>query len=157
MFENNKFSYHDFTIWAKLYKNDTYKKAVNFLTFERFSVFNCYNEDLIGLFIICNVAKNYKYIKKYGVYHRNFNKSASYTAEKDKRVFDDIFFSEVILNLGKKQFKKYGAIFLIKRVYLSNNKNNQYLLKVLSKIMNCEFIGKILKNKIKLKFRKLLF
>ena len=28
LFENDTFSYHDFTIWAKLYKNDIYKKSV---------------------------------------------------------------------------------------------------------------------------------
>lgn len=156
LFENDKFSYHDYTIWAKLYKNDIYKKSVNFLTFERYSVFNTYNEDLIGLFTICNVAKNYKYIKKYGVYHRDFNKSASYTAKEEKRVFDDIFFSEIIFDLGKEQFKKYGAIFLIQRVYLSNNKNNNYLLKVLNKIMHCELIKEKYKKEIKFKFWKLL-
>jgi len=108
------------------------------------------------LFTICNVANNYKYIKKYGVYHRDFNKSASYTAKEEKRVFDDIFFSEIIFDLGKEQFKKYGAIFLIQRVYLSNNKNNNYLLKVLNKIMNCELIEEKYKREIKFKFGKLL-
>ena len=45
IFRNDGFYYHDFTILEKLYKNYIYKKAVNFLTFERYSVFNTYNED----------------------------------------------------------------------------------------------------------------
>ena len=138
IFKNDNFYYYDYTIWAKIYKNYVYKKAVKFLTFKRYSTFNTYNEDLIGLFTICNVAENYKYIRKYGVYHKNFAKSASHVAKINKIIFDNIFFSDIILDLGKNQFKKYGAIFLNERVYLSNAQNNEYLLKVINKILNCK-------------------
>ena len=53
--------------------------------------------------------------------------SSSSIAPNDKRIFDDIFFSEIIVDLGKKQFKKYSAIFLYLKVRLSTQKNNQYL------------------------------
>ena len=152
LFQNNMFSYYDYTIWAKLYKNLVYRKAVNLLTFQRYSVFNAYNEDLIGLFTICNVAENYKYIRKFGVYHRKYIYSTSYIAPKERRIFDDIFFSEIIFDLGKKQFKKYAAIFLNFKVKLSTNKNNRYLMKVLNKILNSKYIEKKFKDKIKLKF-----
>ena len=91
-FQNDKFHYHDHTIWAKLYKNNVYKNAVNFLTFERYSIFNTYNEDLIGLFVICNIAENYKHIKKYGVYHKNYINSTSHIAKKKKTIFNNFFF-----------------------------------------------------------------
>ena len=156
LFAKDKFRYHDYTIWAKLYKNSTYKKAVNFLTFERYSVFNTYNEDLIGLFTICNVADNYKYIRKYGVYHKDYVNSTSHVAKKEKTIYDDIFFSEIILDLGKNQFKKYGAIFLNSRVKLSNDENNQYLLKVINKILHSKYIDKKYKKKIKLNFGELI-
>ena len=156
LFQEEKFVYHDFTIWAKLFKNKTYKKAVELLTFRRYSVFNAYNEDLIGLFTICNVAKNYKYIRKYGVYHYDNINSASHIAENDSRIFDDIFFSDIILDLATNQNKKYGAIFLKGRVNLSNNKNNQYLFKVIEKILQNKFIKEKIKKKIKLKYKKLL-
>ena len=125
MFKNDEFQYFDYTIWAKIYKNIIYKKAINLLTFERYSVFNTYNEDLIGLFAICNVANSYKYIRKYGVYHREYNKSTSYTTKIENRIFYDIFFSEIIFDLAKNQFKKYSAIFLEKRVNYSNKENNK--------------------------------
>ena len=147
IFRNDKFYYHDFTIWAKLYKNYIYKKAVYLLTFERYSVFNAYNEDLIGLFTICNVARNYKYITKYGVYHKDYINSSSHVAKEEKRIFDDIFFSEIILDLGKNQFKKYVTIFLNHRVKISNDINNQYLLKVINKIFNCKSLKKNIKKK----------
>ena len=152
LFTNDEFRYHDYTIWAKLYENLMYKKAVNYLTLKRYSVFNTYNEDLIGLFIICNVADNYKYIRKYGVYHKDYINSTSHIAKKEKAIYDDIFFSEIILDLGKNQFKKYGAIFLNERVKLSNNKNNKYLLEVIKKIFNCKYIGEKYKKEIKNNF-----
>ena len=156
LFDNDMFQYYDFTIWAKLYKNLIYKKAVNFLSYKRYSVYNAYNEDLIGLFTICNVAEKYKYIRKFGVYHTNYIKSASRIAGVNKRIFDDIFFSEIILDLGKKQYKECAAIFLNERVFISNNKNNIYLLKVVNKILNCKYIKEIYKEKLKSKFKKLI-
>ena len=158
LFKNDRFIYHDFTIWAKLYKNSTYKKAVHLLTYKRYSVFNAYNEDLIGLFTICNVAKNYKYIRKIGVYHYDNSISASHVVKKDTKIFVDIFFTDIILDLAKKQYKKYGAIFLYGRINLSNNNNynNQYLLKVIDKILLNKFIEEKYKKKIRLKFKKIL-
>lgn len=155
LFQNDTFSYFDYTIWAKLFKKLIYTKAVNILTFDRYSVFNAYNEDLIGLFTICNVAEKYKYIRKYGVFHRYYNTSSSFIAPKEKRIFDDIFFSEIILDIGKKQFKKYGAIFLDLKVQLSSKNNNNYLLRVINKILDIKYIELKYKKKIKLKFQKL--
>ena len=157
LFKNDRFIYHDFTIWAKLYKNCTYKNAVNLLTYKRYSVFNAYNEDLIGLFTICNVAKNYKYIRKYGVYHYDNSVSASHVVKQDTKIFVDIFFTDIILDLAKNQYKKYGAIFLYGRINLSNNNNNnQYLFKVIHKILLNKFIEEKYKKKIRLKFKNLL-
>ena len=66
------------------------------------------------------------------------------------------FLVKLYLTSGKDQFKKYGAIYLIERVYLSNSKNNNYLLKVINKIMHCELIKEKYKKEIKFKFWKLL-
>ena len=60
------------------------------------------------------------------------------------------------MDLGKNQFKKYGAIFLNSRVKLSNDENNQYLLKVINKILNNKYIDKKYKKKIKLNFGELI-
>ena len=68
MFNNDDFTYFDYTIWGKLFKTDVYKKTVNLLTYERYSKFVTYTEDIIGLFVLCNVAESYKFIRKYGVF-----------------------------------------------------------------------------------------
>ena len=156
LFKGDEFRYYDYTIWAKLFKAIIYKKAIQTLTYQRYSVFNTYNEDLIGTFIICNLANSYKYIRKFGVFHRRNFSSASYIAKKENRIFDDIFFSEVILDFAKIPFKKYGAIFLEKRAKYSNNKNNKYLNKVLNKVLDCKYIDKKYKVKLQKKFPGLL-
>ena len=155
-FKDDNFFYGDYTIWAKLYKNKIYKKTVDFLTYERYSVFNIYNEDLVGLFAICNVAESYQRIRKIGVYHRVYSASTSHSLPANITIFCDIFFSEVILDLGKKQFKKYGAIFLVKRLELYNDKNNTYLIHVLNKMMNSEYIDEKYKEKLRKNFEKIL-
>ena len=97
MFNNDDFTYFDYTIWGKLFKTDVYKKTVNLLTYERYSKFVTYTEDIIGLFVVCNVAESYKFIRKYGVFHKDYFASTSYTAPNELRIFADTFFSEIIL------------------------------------------------------------
>lgn len=40
MFNNDDFTYFDYTIWGKLFKTDVYKITVNLLTYEIFKI--CY-------------------------------------------------------------------------------------------------------------------
>ena len=38
----------------------------------KYSKFVTYTEDIIGLFAVCNVAESYKFIRKYGVFHKDY-------------------------------------------------------------------------------------
>ena len=40
MFNNDDFTYFDYTIWEKLFKTDVYKITLNLLTYEIFKI--CY-------------------------------------------------------------------------------------------------------------------
>ena len=151
MFKNDRFAFFDYRIWEKLFKNQIYKKSVNFLGYKRYSVFNTYNEDIIGLFIICNIAQSYKYIRKYGVFHLNDYSSASDSAGNELRIFNDLFFSEIILDTAKIQHKKYAAVFFATRVHFYD-KNNSYLINVFNKIMNSKYIEEKYKIKLKEKY-----
>ena len=72
MFNNDDFTYFDYTIWGKLFKTDVYKITLNLLTYERYSKFVTYTEDILGLFAVCSVAESYKFIRKYGVFHKDY-------------------------------------------------------------------------------------
>ena len=156
LFRNEIFSYFDYTIWAKLFKNDIYKKAVNALSYEKYSVYQAYGEDIIGIYALCHVAFSYKHIRKLGVYHKDYLASTSHTTPDEKIVFSDIFFAEIIFDLGKTYSKKYSAIYLDNRVPLSNEENNKYLLQVINKIMNYEYIDNKYKVILKNKYRELM-
>jgi len=155
-FGDEGINFFDYRIWEKFFKNNIYKKAVNALTYERYSKFSVYSEDFIGLFSICNMAESYKFIRKYGIFHLIDDNTSSKTSSHDKSIFSDILFSDVIVDLGKNQFKKYAAIYLISRVSISSEKNNEFLLQVLNKIMKCQYIEEKYKEKLKFKFGTLL-
>ena len=155
-FGDDGFNFYDYRIWEKFFKNNVYKKAVNALTYERYSQFSVYSEDLIGLFAICNVAESYKFIRKYGVFHLFDENTSSKAAKYIPEMLSEILFSDVIISLGKNQYKKYAAIFLENRVDLSSEKNNKFLKQVLNKIMKCQYIEEKYKEKLKKKFPTLL-
>ena len=76
---NNRIFLRDPHIWGKCIKADLYKKAINELGKERYSVYNCWNEDLTIFFMICHFAKNYKFIRKFGVFHYVNMKTSNFT------------------------------------------------------------------------------
>ena len=153
LFKNNDFSVVDIQIWGKLFKSLVYKDAVNLLGIKRYSVFNALNEDMIGLFSICNVAKSYKYIRKYGLFHFLNNSSASQIASKEHYMNMEIFFCDIIFDLSKASSKKYAAIIAIKlrtKLFysISNNKTKRYLIYVLKKIIKSKFVEKEYKRQL---------
>ena len=52
------------------------------------------------------MANSYKFIRKYGILHLLDNKSTSHASSYDTNTFEDILFSDVIIDVGKNQFKK---------------------------------------------------
>ena len=159
LFKNNEFSAIDIQIWGKLFKADVYKNAVNLLGIKRYSVFNALNEDMIGLFAICNIAKSYKYIRKYGLFHFISKSTASQNASKEHYMNMEIFFCDIIFDLSKVRNKKYAAIIAIKLreksfFSLSSNKTKRYLFYVLKKIINSKFIEEKYKNQLKSEYKE---
>ena len=78
-YKDDHFISNDIQIWGKLFRTEVYKNAVNLLGKERYSTYNIINEDLVGLFAICNVAQSYKYFRKYGLFHLINNPTTSST------------------------------------------------------------------------------
>ena len=159
LFKNNEFSAIDIQIWGKLFKANVYKNAVNLLGIKRYSVFNALNEDMIGLFAICNIAKSYKYIRKYGLFHFISKSTASQNASKEHYMNMEIFFCDIIFDLSKVSNKNYAAIIAIKlkeKTFfdLSNNRTKKYLFHVLKKIINSKFIKEKYKNQLKSEYKE---
>ena len=153
LFKNEEFSLVDIQIWGKLFKTKVYKAAVNLLGQKRYSVFNTINEDMIGIFSICNIAQSYKYIRKYGLFHFTSNSTASQTISKEHYMEMEVFFCDVIFDLSIANSKKYSAIIATRlrtMFYFSLSKDitKRYLLYVLKKIINSKFVEEKYKEKI---------
>jgi glycosyltransferase involved in cell wall biosynthesis len=157
---NKKKLYNDIHIWAKSIKKEVYKKAVNLLGKKRYSVFMSWAEDTSMIFIIFNIAKSFKFVDKYGVIHLNANITSSFTQPKNKKIFGEIYLLDIIFDFSKNNSNKNLAVdyaLYIKPHYNYNkfkkDKNYNYLNLILQKIINCKFISKSNKLKIKNKFK----
>lgn len=152
-----KFLVHNNMIWDKCIRSSIYKKAVNLLGFQRYSKFLSWAEDTSINFIIFNLAMNFKYVYKYGILHYKSNLTSSFTQSIDTKLFGEIFFLDIIYNFSRNNTEDKNliigqAIYIYNRYNITkfNNTSNCYFLKfVLNKIMNCNYLSKISRRKIK--------
>ena len=161
--KNGNFFNNDYILWGKSIKNYIYKKAVNSLGKHNYSTKICWTDDAIAILIISNIAESFKLISKIGIYHLNHAHSITATLLKEEKLFNDIFFLNIILEYTKNEFKYYSIYKAldIKYHYLKDNKflnekNKLYLIETLNKILDCQYISIKNKNKIRKNFKNLL-
>ena len=147
LFQNN------FLIWGKLIKIDIYKTAINLIGKERYSTYLIWAEDTSIFFVISSVAKSYKFIDKFGLFHFFIKTSSGESLSKNSRMLGEIFLLDIIFDFSKNIYKNSSVYKLIeirklKYFTLSNKKVKKYFKDVLKKIMNCQYIKE--KHKIKI-------
>ena len=153
--------YNDIHIWAKSIRNEVYKKAVNLLGEQRYSLFMSWAEDTSMIFIIFNIANSFRFVDKYGVIHLNSHVTASFTQPKKNKFFGEVFLLDIIFDFSKNNSNKNLAVYyalFIKRHYkyyskFKTDKEHYYLNNTLYKIINCKFINKTNKAMIKKEFK----
>ena len=158
--KKGKFAHHDYIIWDKCIRADIYKKSVNKLRKDLYNNIISWNEDIIIIYIIFNLAKSFKIINKLGIIHIISNSSASFTQTPDNKIFCDIFFLNTIFEFSNEnKNKNYAVDYLIKNKRFNykfmNNKNKIYLLFILDKMINSKYIIENNKNYIKQKIKKI--
>ncbi len=156
---NGKFIVHNNMIWDKCIKTSVYQKSVNLLGIKRYSQFVSWSEDTSMNFVIFNIANDFKYIHKYGIFHFRGHSTASFRQSIDSKIFGEIFFFNIIYDFSKndtfnKNFIFEQALYIKKTYNISkNNKGNvtnyMYLTFVLNKFVNYKYLIK--KNMRKLK------
>jgi len=156
---NNKYASHDFWIWAKCIKSEIYKKSIKSLGKRRYSIYNCWTEDISMVFIIFNLAQSCLFLNKYGIFHILSTKTASNTLNSNHKLFAEIFLLDIIFDFSKnnEENKKY-AVF--KALEISKNnitilslKDLLYLKSILMKLLKCKYINNDNKLLIKKAFR----
>ena len=88
---NNKFYPNDFSIWGKSIKTEIYKSAINTLGEKRYSVYNCWTEDISVIFVIFNIANSYIFINKYGIFHIKSQNTNTYILKREHKIFAEIY------------------------------------------------------------------
>ena len=108
--------------------------------------------------MIFSIAKIYRYIPIFGLFHFVSKNSASFKLSRNHKLFARLFYIDLIFDLTSDNFfeKKFAFDILIgvknhikKRNFHINKANNKYLKYLLKKMVNCPYISK--KNKYYLK------
>ena len=160
-FKNN-FIVHNNMIWDKCIKTSVYQKSVNVFGINRYSQFISWSEDTSMNFVIFNIANNFKYVHKYGIFHFRSHSTASLRQTNNSKIFGEIFFFDIIFDFSKndtnnKNFIFEQALYIKKRYNINkfdNDTNSIYLMKVLNKFINCKLLNKINMRKLKRLFIK---
>ena len=156
-----QYAANDYTIWGKCIKTEIYKKAVNALGKERYSMFLSWCEDTSIVFVIFNIAQSYIFISKYGILHIKNNSTATKTQPKENKIFGEVFLLDIIFEFAKTN-KNIAVSHLVNIKYRFNiyhiNKisTKLYLLSILEKMMNCSLISKSKHRQVKHIYKKIL-
>jgi hypothetical protein len=156
-----QYAANDYTIWGKCIKTEIYKKAVNALGKERYSMFLSWCEDTSIVFVIFNIAQSYIFIGKYGILHIKNNSTATKTQPKENKILGEVFLLDIIFEFAKTN-KNIAVSHLVNINYKFNiyhiNKisTKLYLLSILEKMMNCSLISKSKHLQVKHIYKKIL-
>lgn len=153
--KNGKYDINNIHIWGKCIKTDIYKNAINSLGKTKYSYFVSWAEDTSMVFILFNIAKSYKFISKYGVFHLMSENTACYTQSNENKLFGEIFFLDTLFDFSKNDFKtkKYAVLKALEiknedifTEGFNNTRNQKFFKYVLKKITNSKYITKEDKN-----------
>lgn len=157
---NNSYFINDFHIWGKCIKTNIYKKAVYTLGEKRYSLYNCWTEDIIIVLIIFNIADSFIFINKYGIFHLSNLYTTTYQLTEKYKLINEIYFLDILIDILK--INKISIKYIIDKTllieenykfHLLDKMNIIYLNTVLKKIINSKFISDSDKKIIKMKFK----
>ena len=153
--ENHPIYYNNALIWGKIIKTEPFKEAVNKFGKERYSTFITWSEDTTLFFMVCTTAQSYKYVEKYGIFHKVYTTSSTSLTGKKERMFGDIFNLETIFDFSKNEYKNFTIDKLLKmktwaHFTLEDEKIKEYFKSVIKKILNSKYI----EEKYKIEIRK---
>ena len=154
---------NDFSIWAKCIKKNVYKSSINVLGVKRYSIFNCWTEDVSMVFIIFNLANSYIFVNIYGIFHLLSKITYTFILKNEHKIFAEIYLLDIIIDFLKEN-KKYKKLAVLKsydiynkiKFYKLSEVNKNYLKLILQKIIDCKYINQSDKINVKEKFNKFI-
>ena len=95
-------------------------------------------------------------MRRYGLFHRVGGYSTVRKSSNDHKGKMIIFFSDIIFELSKKEYKYYSILLLVTGPSYLNEDNTKILKNFVDKVMKCEFIDDKYKAKIKNKYPSIM-
>ena len=156
---NFYYSPNDFSIWGKCIKKKVYQNSINALGIKRYSIFNCWTEDVSMIFIIFNLANSYIFVNKYGIFHLLSRITYTFKLKQDHKMFAEIYLLDIMIDFLKEN-KKYKKLAVLKaydifnkiKIYKLSEVNKNFLKLILLKIIDCKYISQNDKINVKKKF-----
>ena len=156
--KKNKYYPNNYHLWGKCFLSRIYKKAVNSLGIKRFSIYNCWTEDISILIIIFNLAESYIFLDIYGIFHLISRNTTTFKLPKVQLLFSNIYLLDILIDFLKNDEKSkiyavYKALKFKQNELITNKKASSYFKEVLKKLLDCKFINKKDKMKLLKKFK----
>ena len=108
-------------LWAKCIRTEIYKKTINKLGNEKYNTYIVRYEDIIFNYALCNTARSYKFVGKYGIFNIYRGDSASKYKIKVHDLICYIFYLEIMISFV--QDRKENKIVLVNMVLNILSKN----------------------------------
>ena len=99
--KTNRYYANNFHLWGKCFLSKVYKEAINILGIKRYSVYNCWTEDISVLFIIFNLAKDYIFLNIYGIFHLISKNTTTFKLSKQHVIFSNIYLLDILIDFLK--------------------------------------------------------
>ena len=154
-------------LWAKCIRTEIYVKTIKKMGVQKYSAHIVRYEDVIFNYALCNTARSYKFVGKYGIFNIYRKTSASRYKKPLEDVTCYIFYLEIMIKFVQDRRENkvvlvYTVIFLLankslKEVLDSDVKAKTSFFTSIDKVLNMTKISKELKDEIRKKGRKLPF
>ena len=159
--KNSYFAPNDYSIWGKCIKSKIYQSSVRALGEERYSIYDCFAEDILMIFIMFNMANSFIFVNRYGIFHLLTSTTYSRTLPSNHKMFCEIFLMDIIQEFLKQNYKKFAVLKsfdVLRKIgqYKLNQKNKDYLKKILQKILDCKYIKDYYKNEMKKRYSRII-
>ena len=159
--KNSYFSPNDYSIWGKCIKSKIYQSSVRALGEKRYSIYDCFAEDILMIFIMFNLANSFIFVNRYGIFHLLTKTTYSRILPSNHKMFCEIFLMDIIQEFLRQNYKKFAVLKsfdVLRKIgqYKLNQANKEYLKTILQKILDCKYIKDYYKNEMKKKYSKII-
>ena len=154
-------------LWAKCIRTEIYKKTIKKFGNKKYSTHIVRYEDVIFNYALCNTARSYKFVGKYGIFNIYRKNSASRYRKKVNDLICYIFYLDIMVNFVQDRRENklvlvYTVIYILTNKYLkralnSNIKAKTSFITSVDKILSMSKISDELKNEIRNKGSQLKF